>query len=191
MAKVKCTCIVCGKEFWVESRVIKKGQGKYCSRTCVYATTLEDRFYSKIAVTETGCHEWQANRLPSGYGSFWLNGTNRLAHRVAWELVNGEIPDGLNVLHKCDNPKCVRAEHLFLGTTQDNVADRERKGRNRPPKGEQCGTHKLTEIQVIEIRERYAAGGILLRELAIEYGVGKAAIGKITRRERWAHIQDT
>lgn len=87
--------------------------------------TLEDRFWSKVAIIddETSCWEWQASRFSTDYGQFQRGGRPHLAHRIAWVLKNGEIPDGLCVCHQCDNPLCVRPEHLWLGTHQDNSND--------------------------------------------------------------------
>lgn len=96
----------------------------------VMGTTLE-RFSAKTTYNkETGCLEWNGSLNNSGYGNFWLEGTSDKAHRVSWTLTNGEIPEGLFVLHKCDNPKCVNTDHLFLGTAKDNALDRKAKGRN-------------------------------------------------------------
>lgn len=90
------------------------------------------RFNSKILKTET-CWIWQAACSRDGYGSFWINGFTRRAHRVSWEISNGQaIPEGMDVLHNCpdgDNPKCVNPEHLWIGTVVDNMADKKQKGR--------------------------------------------------------------
>jgi hypothetical protein len=110
------------------------------------------------------------------------------AHRVSWTLHNGAIPNGLHVLHHCDNPQCVNPAHLWLGTNADNMRDMIRKGRGNVAGGEDHGSAKLTEKQVIEIRERYAAGNITQHELGNEYGISKQTIGEIIRREIWKHI---
>jgi hypothetical protein len=117
------------------------------------------------------------------------------AHRFSYELANGPIPDGLFVCHKCDNPKCVRPDHLFLGTNQDNVTDMVRKGRHVPnaaginvPRGNNHHWAILTEEQVHEIRKRYANERISYRELGEIYGVSGAAIGEIIRRANWSHV---
>jgi hypothetical protein len=97
---------------------------------------MNKRFFAKTKLAETvrpgmvtPCLEWQAGRDKNGYGKHWLAGKTVRAHRVAWELAHGPIPDGMGVLHRCDNPPCVADEHLFLGTNQDNTADRDAKGR--------------------------------------------------------------
>lgn len=91
----------------------------------------QERFWSKVQKGE-GCWEWQGRRFPFGYGAFYLEGQWNGAHRASWRVHFGEIPDGLWVLHRCDNPPCVRPDHLFLGTHLDNVRDMCRKGRKRP-----------------------------------------------------------
>lgn len=93
---------------------------------------LTDRFWEKVAKSD-GCWLWTGSRQRNGYG-FLFAGTRKephpeRAHRVSWRIHFGEIPDGLWVLHKCDNPPCVNPEHLFLGTRTDNMRDCARKGR--------------------------------------------------------------
>lgn len=88
------------------------------------------RFWPKTIRDEnSGCWEWTAHIASNGYGRFGLNGKARDSHRVAWELSFGPIPNGLSVLHVCDNRRCVRPDHLFLGTQRDNMIDAVRKGR--------------------------------------------------------------
>ena len=77
----------------------------------------------------SACIEWTGSRNPKGYGQKKVGGKTIFAHRWAWEQANGPIPDGLHVLHTCDNPPCVNVDHLFLGTNADNVKDRDAKGR--------------------------------------------------------------
>lgn len=111
------------------------------------------------------------------------------AHRLSWEIHRGAIPDGLSVLHKCDNPRCVNPDHLFLGTDADNSADKVAKGRQRAPRGEEMPNAKLTADKVREIRRRYASGGISAAKLGREYGIPAASVFDVIRRRRWAHVQ--
>lgn len=90
------------------------------------------RFRAKIKVNpETGCHEWQGVHQSRGYGKIRLETVAHYAHHVAWRLVNGDIPEGMRVLHRCDNPCCVNPQHLFLGTQRDRLLDAAQKGRLR------------------------------------------------------------
>lgn len=95
-----------------------------------YTPEARVRFWDKVQ-TGRECWEWTASRKPAGYGQISIHGKIRYAHRVAWEIFYEEsLPAGVQVLHKCDNPPCVRPSHLFKGTHQDNMDDRESKGRN-------------------------------------------------------------
>ena len=85
---------------------------------------------------ESNCIEWTGGIDFEGYGRRKINGKTYRAHRLVWETANGPIPPDMLICHKCDNPACVRLEHLFLGTTQDNTRDRDSKGRQARPKGE-------------------------------------------------------
>lgn len=129
-------------------------------------------------VTETGCWEWQGNRNAGGYGRTTVNGVRMLSHRAMWEREHGVIPDGMLVLHTCDNPPCINPAHLFLGTHFDNTADAREKG--RLARGLATRTGKLTLEQTVEIHRRRAAGerGI---DLAREYGVSTSTICDIHR----------
>lgn len=85
------------------------------------------RFWSNVKKTR-GCWWWVGAKFSNGYGRFWAS-KEYLAHRASWLLINGSVPKGLHVLHHCDNPSCVRPEHLFLGTQKDNMIDMRIKGR--------------------------------------------------------------
>lgn len=111
-----------------------------------------------------------------------------MAHRVSWYLHHGEIPVGMIICHKCDNPPCVNPDHLFLGTHQDNIEDKCSKGRagGGSMPGESNANAKLTEQQVLEIRK--SLGAISHAELARMYGVAKVTIDKISTRNIWGTI---
>lgn len=140
------------------------------------------------------CWNWKTRGHSFGYGKLHRadeNGSREvLAHRASWELANGPITGGLHVLHKCDNPRCVNPAHLFLGTQTENNADRARKGRTVIPhrRGEENNKAKLKAEQVLEIRRRYEAGGISIRQLAREYGVTFAPIQLILSGKTWRHL---
>lgn len=108
----------------------------------------------------------------------------RLVHRVAWTVAYGSIPDGLCVLHHCDNPPCVRPDHLFLGTVIDNNADRDAKGRHVPMPGEANGNARLTDRQVVAIRELLRRG--MPQQLVAEAaGTCQSNVSLIHRGEAW------
>lgn len=88
-----------------------------------------------ITPLDTPCREWQGGRVGVGYGSFSRQGRRQMVHRWVWEQVNGPIPDGMIVMHLCDNPPCFRYDHLVLGTLKANTADREAKQRNNTERG--------------------------------------------------------
>lgn len=142
------------------------------------------RFWSKVDVGEADeCWEWLASKYGKGYGRFWIHSKQWAAHRVAWVLTFGPIPEGLLVCHHCDSPGCCNPYHLFLGTHADNMADATKK--DRVPKGEQVYNSKLTEDQVLDIRELYATGEWTQRELAEEFGVVCSTVTQIVNRGNW------
>jgi hypothetical protein len=116
-------------------------------RTAVTDEPRDVRFWRSVAKTQEGCWEWQGRRGAKGYGVFvWDTGKPVLAHRASYTIARGSIPAGLFVCHHCDNPKCVRPDHLFVGTNADNMKDGYTKGRVRPPVGK-GGWHSMTPEQ--------------------------------------------
>ena len=99
----------------------------------IQGRTVAERIRAHSTITPSGCIEWTGTRTRGGYGSIKVDGAMRRVPRVAWALAHGPIPEGMHVLHKCDNPPCCNVEHLFLGTNADNIADRIAKRRN--PRG--------------------------------------------------------
>lgn len=147
----------------------------------------KERFWSKVERGESNeCWPWKASTLRGGYGYFYLDGTKQ-AHRMAYELSFGQIPEGKQVLHKCDNPSCCNPNHLFLGSQFDNISDMIQKKRPRYAVGEKSNA-KLTRGQVKEIREKYATSNYTYTRLATEYPVSFAQVGNIVRRNDWAWL---
>lgn len=161
-------------------------------------------FWGRVNKTDS-CWLWTGCKNGNGYGHLTVARRTLKAHRASWIIHHGEIPDGLQVHHNCpdgDNPSCVNPSHLWVGTQLENVADRESKGRgsllaaretmaSHPEmraRGEASGNARLTEGKVREIRRRYSAGGVLHRQLAVEFGVSKAAITFIISRKNWSHV---
>jgi hypothetical protein len=144
-------CEECGAEFSISPSRVLDGRGRFCSRKCWHASRAWsiDRFWARVDRSGE-CWLWMRARFPAGngYGAVSFRGKVWRAHRVAWTITTGEIPPGMDVLHHCDNPPCVRPDHLFLGVDLDNARDMMRKGRNmhitRPEtiaRGEKHGTH--------------------------------------------------
>jgi len=151
-----------------------------------------ERFWAKVDKSGE-CWEWTAG-LRRGYGRFRYSTQIALpAHRYSYILHHPLTIDLIKhldmfVCHKCDNRKCVNPAHLFLGSQGDNMRDCVSKGRGVDNRGENQGCSKLTETQVREIRTKYANGGVLQRELALEYGVSSPTISLIISRRNWSHI---
>lgn len=156
--------------------------------TATRVAGLLDAAATRYTVTGSGCWEWSGTRNEYGYGTLSVAGKRTLAHRWFWDRLCSPAGDS-HVLHRCDNPPCVNPAHLFLGTHTDNLRDMWAKGRARPGRsvGVAHGRAKLTAQQAVEIRRRCAAGE-QQRALALEYGVTQTVIGRIHRREAWAHV---
>jgi len=151
--------------------------------------TREQKFWKRVDKNgPNGCWLWTSVHGGLDYGMLSSNSQHKaiLAHRLSWEIHYGAIPDGMYVLHKCDVPKCVNPDHLFLGTYQDNSDDCVRK--DRQLKGEQINTSKLTKAQVLAIRSEYSSGKVSQQKLADLYGVHQTTVGFIIRRVTWDHV---
>lgn len=159
-------------------------------------TTREQRTAWRAAFEQRihrgdGCWLWLGAKGIGGYGRFSpALHVGIYAHRFAWELEHDQsVPDGLDVMHSCDNPPCVNPAHLSIGTRHDNMQDCVAKGRHvsRPPRGEAHRDHVLTESDVREIRAQRVAGSTA-RELSQRYGVSDTRIYKIVARKAWRHV---
>jgi hypothetical protein len=148
------------------------------------------RFFDKVKKTK-GCWEWIASKNQYGYGHFWINKFLFLAsHRISWMIHNGKIPKGICVLHHCDNPSCVRPDHLWLGTKGDNAIDMVRKGRNKygDVRGEKNGCAKLVKKQILKIKKLWITKKFIQKELAKNFGISQQQISRILNRNRWKHV---
>lgn len=152
---------------------------------------LVERLTDRLALTDSGCLEYQGAKDQHGYGRIGLGGREGAtvsSHRVTYELFVGPIPDGMHVCHRCDNPPCCHPDHLFLGTPADNMNDKVAKGRARGARGEASPLTPLTEDDVREIRRLYSTGDYTTRSLAARFGIAGPNIWKIVRRITWRHI---
>ena len=152
--------------------------------------TIKIRFEKFIDKTDN-CWVWKGSKRDKcGYGWFWYDGKIRRAHRVSWIIYNQDIPQGLLVLHRCDNPPCVNPCHLFLGTHADNLADAKAKGRLNLL-GEGNPMARLTDACVIQIKKIIIFGNIKYSEIAKMYDVSPTTIEDIANNRTWKHINLT
>jgi hypothetical protein len=147
-------------------------------------------FWSKCTKTEGGCWLWRLSQDKDGYGRTCFLGKVDKAHRVAWMLYHGPVPEELCVLHKCDVPACINPDHLFLGTELDNAQDRDTKGRTGDTAGEKNGAVKLTWPVVRQIRKELAEG-LEQVPIAEKYGVSKSLISQIHTNKIWRECHGT
>lgn len=152
-----------------------------CSMQCRKVDVVESFLEIGWNVLPNRCWEWNGRTTEDGYG---LVHRQKLTHRVSWSYFKGPIPEGIKVLHTCDNPSCVNPDHLFLGTIGDNNKDRSMKGRTRTSLGEKRPLAKLTVAAVAEIRSwpQYRGAG---KELADKYGVSQALISWVRNGRGW------
>ena len=159
---------------------------------------VAERFWRYVERREDdGCWIWTGKVDSSGYGCLNINGKWVRASRLAWEIITGSpIPKGLLALHRCDVRRCVRADldprvsHIFLGTHAENMADMVRKGRSDDRAGMLNPFARLSDAAILELRRRYAAGGITQQALADEYGTSQCNVSKIVLGVSWAHVSE-
>ena len=144
------------------------------------------KFWSKVDKTKN-CWEWTGRYHKQGYGFMDINKKGELTHRISWVINRGKIPKGICVLHKCDNPKCVNPDHLFLGTHTDNMRDMVSKGRRFHTFGENTPHRILNDFQVIEIKKLLKLK-FPYKELAKAFGVSRSTINDIVSGYTWNHI---
>lgn len=156
--------------------------------------SVDERFWAKVQKIPNGCWLWIGACTHKGYGRFnRLNRKKVKSHRWSWENKNGSIPVGKMVLHSCIGQRnCVNPDHLRLGTAKENSDDMVKQGRHSHagggPDGEFNGQSKLTEKDVLEIRENYASGEFTQKELAKMCGVSQPVISRILAKKLWGHV---
>lgn len=161
---------------------------RYLKSHARHKLSLHEAFWRYATAGDPNtCWVWEKAPSGFGYGVVCFRQAKLPAHRVSYELHHGPIPDGMLVCHRCDNPACVNPAHLFLGTDADNFADMNAKGRRAH--GERSSSAKLTEQDVIEIREMRKFG-LLYKEIAVLYGVDRETIGSIVRMDTWKHVKN-
>lgn len=139
---------------------------------------------SRIKIVN-GCWEYQVCGKRDKYGLIEINGKTKRAHRISYELFVNEIPNGMCVCHKCDNPPCINPEHLFIGTNHDNRMDSVNKKRHS--RGISRPLAKFNEEEIREIRELYFKGHSI-EVLALKYKVNYSTMYRIVKRHTWSHI---
>lgn len=189
----ECIC-VCGKTHRVSGVSLRQGRIQSCGclsrenarRTKITQPVPLQQRFDKYALKRDGCWIWAGMRNALGYGVIRYSGKRSFAHRLSFELYKGQIPEGMYVCHKCDNPSCVNPDHLFIGSPKDNMDDMRAKGRENYVKGEQNSNAKLVQEQVIEIRNLY--GSLSASKTAKLFSISKKSVLNIWNRHTWAHI---
>lgn len=130
------------------------------------------------------CWPWTGCRTPKGYGLAGFTSGTVGAHRLSYRMHKGEIPPGMVVCHRCDNPPCCNPNHLFLGTHRDNVLDKIAKGRDNSPNGSRHWNSKLTEAQAFAIYNDPRTQ----REIVADYGISRGTVSQIKNGQGWRHV---
>jgi hypothetical protein len=187
---VSWACEVCGKTAVLPQYRAKKK--RFCSHTCFSAQrkATPEKFWARVDMSggPDACWPWQGRYAHSGHGQVTWYMQSLGAHRIAFLLTYGPTPDGLQTLHRCNNPPCCNPAHLYAGTPKDNVDDRTAEGyhKQRTPRGEQHALSKLTVEQVLEIRQ--CQGIETTVAVAKRYGVAPITISHVWKRNTWKHV---
>ena len=149
---------------------------------------LKEKFEKKV-IRQEGCWDWRGCKINGGYGSIRIGYPKFYAHRISWMIHYGEIPNGLCVLHKCDNPPCTNPDHLFLGTIKDNNLDAISKNRHQTlgKSGEKNHMSKLTKKQVLCIRDMVSSGA-KHKDVAERYGISRSHVSTIVQHTCWSWL---
>lgn len=161
----------------------------YCSKPCAMKARrpplLETLLNNSVRDQDSGCWNWDGYRDRKGYGRMTETGGEVLSHRISWAFHNKRpVPEGMHVLHKCDNPRCINPEHLMIGTNLDNHYDKMAKGRQRGATGELNCKAKLTEADILAILKDTRSHAAIGRE----YGVTYTTIASIRSGRTWKHV---
>ena len=170
----------------------RRGIDKFCSTKCAgdarrgnrlpRKQTAEERFWVKVDRRGPDeCWPWIGGATSDGYGVFHADRICARAHRWAYRFQKGPIPFGKIVMHSCDNPPCCNGSHLSVGTNADNTADKMRKGRHRPVRGEDHPRAKIDRHKAREIRTSTLSS----RQAAKAFGLSPSQIKRIRRAEAW------
>lgn len=143
---------------------------------------VEDRFLKYVNKTNT-CWVWTGAIGKNGYGTLTVNKKFKASHRIAYELYKGEIPKGLEVCHTCDNTKCVNPEHLWVGTHSQNMRDKYNKGRSNTTGRKDTIDTRLSDKQIIDIKNKYKPYKYTMKMLSEEYNVCQSSINNILKEK--------
>jgi predicted XRE-type DNA-binding protein len=163
--------------------IFRTGKNAHCSALYIFCSKF-------LARADDGCWEWKGKLFSNGYGCFWFKGKYLLAHRVYYEWSNDVTLSKNDVIcHKCDNPKCVKPQHLICADAKFNAADKIAKGRAVTARGENAGNSKLSSLDVIEIRRLRYEENLPLKEIASLFKVSQKQISVVSRGVQWSHLK--
>jgi len=191
MPRIQMTCANCGQTFMARPCEYRNGR-RFCSLSCFGTHRRADpvaRFWENVAKSPD-CWLWMGAVRSGGYGTLTIGARDVAAHRFSWDIHFGPIPPGAMICHHCDNPRCIRPDHLFMGDAASNIADMFQKGRQGPRWiGERHGRAKLNEANVVEIRRLRSEDSVAFRKIADIFGISIGHARKIAHRQEWSHVR--